>query len=240
MLEIFHSSFLLWMIFLPTIFSLLFEKLKVCTFMKTRELPLGPSLSCLSLLTFSSSSLLSDVCTWLRILLPDLPRPDAQGIQFHINDSSRRLVLSLSLLSHLWCLVAGEEITAVWSHHQAKMRCFLYYHSSLSFHLIFSPKWVSYWSLSLASFLGNILLSVSQTLPGLSALLLWLISSSFFLTMAWTLGDPALNHSFIQSSNIDWAAGILIDTGDMDQFSVLLEAIDEQFSALWNGRWARQ
>lgn len=78
-----------------------FEKLKVCTFMKTRELPLGPSLSCLSLLTFSSSSLLSDVCTWLRILLPDLPRPDAQGIQFHINDSSRRLVLSLSLLSHL-------------------------------------------------------------------------------------------------------------------------------------------
>lgn len=100
-----------------------------------------------------SSTLLSDLSTWLGILLPDLPLLMHREFNFTVT----LLVhwsspfLGLSTLITLICpvtMVTGVEITRFWSHLHPKLRCFLYSHVFRSFHLIHShPQWASYWFL---------------------------------------------------------------------------------------------
>lgn len=79
--QFFHSSLLLWMIFLPMFFNLLFWETQVTTWSISFPSSLALLTDLWNLLVFSVN-----FSTWLGILLPDFPRPDAWGIPFHTNN----------------------------------------------------------------------------------------------------------------------------------------------------------
>lgn len=124
------------LLFLSTLFSLLFEKLR---------LPLEPFFPIFIALINSplgSSSFLSDLSPWVGVVLPDLSLLMHRKFSFTlitllVHWSSPFLDLS-TLITLIWPLimVPRVEITTFWSHLHPKWRCFLYSHIFLAFHLI--------------------------------------------------------------------------------------------------------
>ena len=142
------------------------------------ELLLPSSLLSLTLLwdlLLFSVTLAPDLASLLPALSPLMPREFTFTlITLLVHWSSPFLDLS-TLITLIWPLimVPRVEITTFLSHRHPKLRCFLYSHIFLSFHLIEShPQWVSSWLWwHLPSWEPLCCLSVSQTFLSFSDML---------------------------------------------------------------------